>query len=52
MMRLLAVGAGRPLAPLLLGAVVRREAEAQGRSPTLSSERVFVIVCVKSQERE
>lgn len=44
-------GAGCPLTPLVLAAMVRQEAKAQGPSPTPNSEEVSVIVRAKEKGR-
>lgn len=45
-------GAGCPLTPLVLAAMVRQEAKTQGPSPTPNSEEVSVIVRAKEKGRE
>lgn len=46
------LGAGCPLTPLVLAAMVRQEAKAQGLSPTLNSEWVLVIVCESQRKKK
>lgn len=43
--------AGCPLTPLVFAAMLRQEAKAQGLSPTLNSQWVLLILCVKEKKK-